>query len=138
VKRSRLQSQEAPILRIWAVIWPPEVSFQRHTRSTKASRPISWRSRPSLASSRSTTFWVAIPAWSVPGSHRAAQPRIRLRRMVASMSECSKAWPMWSEPVMLGGGMTMQNGSPSGLTSGRKAPDSSHVAYQRASAGAGS
>ena len=72
VKRSRVQSQEEPIERICCVMRPPCSPFHSQTRSTNASRPISWRSRPSLASSRSTTFWVAMPAWSVPGSHRAA------------------------------------------------------------------
>ena len=35
------------------------------------SRPRSWRFFPSLASFRSTTFCVAMPAWSVPGIHSA-------------------------------------------------------------------
>ena len=34
---------------------------------------------------------------------------------------------MWRTPVTLGGGMTMQKGSPSGFTSGRKAPDPSQT-----------
>ena len=40
----------------------------------------------------------------------------------------SMAWPMWSWPVMLGGGMTMQKGfAPSGLWSaGLKRPSLSH------------
>ena len=69
VNRSRDQSTLSPSRRIWPRIAPPEVAFHCHTRSTKASRPRSCRLRPSLASSRSTTFWVAIPAWSMPGSH---------------------------------------------------------------------
>src|SRR5437870_7219398 len=52
-----------------------------HTRSTNLSRPRSNRVLPSLATSRSTTFWVAIPAWSVPGSHSAARPRMRSKRV---------------------------------------------------------
>lgn len=62
---------------------------------------------PSLASSRSTTFWVAIPAWSMPGCHSVSYPCIRLRRVRASISVCSKAWPRCREPVTLGGGITM-------------------------------
>ena len=68
VNRSRLQSTLSPRRRIWPRIFPPDSAFHCHTRSTKASRPRSWRLRPSLASSRSTTFWVAMPAWSMPGS----------------------------------------------------------------------
>ncbi len=45
---------------------------------------------------------------------------------------------MWSTPVTFGGGMTMVNGSPSGLTSGENAPELSHAAYQRDSMSAGS
>ena len=63
---------------------------------------------------------------------------MRFRRIVASISECSKAWPMWSEPVTLGGGITMQNGSPPSFASGRNDPASSQTAYQRPSTGSGS
>ena len=38
----------------------------------KASRPMSWGVRPSSASARVTMSWVAMPAWSVPGTHSAA------------------------------------------------------------------
>src|SRR4051812_7147986 len=44
---------------------------------------------------------------------------------------------MWSEPVTLGGGMTMVNGSASGR-SGRNRPSASQRAYQRDSISAGS
>jgi hypothetical protein len=57
---------------------PPLSAFHSQTFSTKASRPISRRpTLPAAASWRSTTIWVAMPAWSVPGSHRAALPFIR-------------------------------------------------------------
>ena len=45
----------------------------RHARQ-KASRPRSWRVLPSLARARSNTFWVAMPAWSVPGSQSTFLP----------------------------------------------------------------
>jgi len=67
VKRSRSQSQEAPRRFSWPMICPPDSPFHCQTRSIKASRPSSKRSFPSAASWRSTTFWVAMPAWSVPG-----------------------------------------------------------------------
>src|SRR5436305_4285174 len=44
----------------------------------------------------------------------------------------SSAWPMCSEPVTLGGGMTMVNGSSAGR-SGRNSPSRSQCAYQRSS-----
>jgi len=49
-----------------------------------------------LASSRSTTFWVAMPAWSVPGTHNAAYPCIRFRLISASNS-ISKWHASWTE-----------------------------------------
>ena len=76
--------------------------FHCHTRSTNASRPRSWREMPSLPSSRSTTFWVAMPAWSMPGSHSASYPCMRRRRITASISVCCGAWPMCSWPVTFG------------------------------------
>ena len=133
MNRSLVQSVENPRRRIWPVMRLPEAAFHAHTRSTKRSRPRSWRVSPSAASSRSTTFWVAIPAWSVPGSHSTAYPCIRLRRTITSWSDMFRAWPMWRIPVTLGGGMTIENGSPSGLTSGLKTPASSQTGYQRAS-----
>ena len=45
------------------------MAFHSHTRSMNFSRPRSCRVSPSLASSRSTTFCVAMPAWSLPGTH---------------------------------------------------------------------
>ena len=61
----------------WTMV-PPLSAFHSQTLSTKASRPIDRRSAlPAFASSRSTTIWVAMPAWSVPGSHSTALPFIR-------------------------------------------------------------
>ena len=45
---------------------------------------------------------------------------------------------MWSRPVTFGGWITMQNGSPSGCTSGAKAPACSLTGYQRSSKDDGS
>ena len=72
VKRSRAQSQEAPRRLSWRMMVPPDSSFHSQTRSTNASRPEvvlglalgrELRARPRI--------WVAMPAWSVPGSQSA-------------------------------------------------------------------
>ena len=83
---------------------------------------------PAAANWRSTTICVAMPAWSVPGSHRAALPRIRSNRISTSCSVLFSAWPMCSEPVTFGGGMTIENGSAAGSALGAKAPEPSHMA----------
>ena len=57
---------------------------------------------------RSTTIWVAMPAWSVPGSHSALNPPMRCQRMRMSWMVVVSACPMCSEPVTLGGGITME------------------------------
>ena len=77
VKRSWAQSTDAPMRRIWLVMVLPECSFQRQMRSSKALRPSAWRVRPSALIWRSTTIWVAMPAWSVPGCHSVRRPFIR-------------------------------------------------------------
>ena len=51
-----------------------------------------------------------MPAWSVPGSQSASKPHIRFQRVRMSWSVLFKQWPMWSEPVTFGGGMTMTKG----------------------------
>ena len=73
-----------------------------------ASRPISWREIPSLGSSRSTTAWVAIPAWSVPSAQSVLRPRIRLSRASESWIAPFSAWPMCSAPVTFGGGIAIE------------------------------
>ena len=83
----------------------PVSSTWRQTRCTKASRPRSNRVFPSEASTRSTTFCVAMPAWSVPGSQSTSRPRIRSNRMTASCSVLLSPWPMCSCAVTLGGGI---------------------------------
>ena len=75
------------------------------TLSRNFSRPRSWRLMPSVASCRSTAHWVAMPAWSVPGSQRVGTPLIRRQRTRASSMAFSRAWPRCSSPVTLGGGM---------------------------------
>ncbi len=79
-------------------------------RFSNASRPRSSFFLPSFASWRSTTIWVAMPAWSRPGSQSASNPLMRFQRTITSCRVRVKAWPMCSEPVTLGGGMTMANG----------------------------
>ena len=79
---------------------------------------------PSSASLRSTTIWVAMPAWSVPGSQRVLSPSMRRQRMVTSISVCSSMWPMCSDPVTLGGGMTSENTRPGAAGLARKMPES--------------
>ena len=47
---------------------------------SNSSRPSCGGSIPLSASWRSTTIWVAMPAWSVPGSQRVISPRMRCQR----------------------------------------------------------
>ena len=83
-------------------------SFRFHTSARNASRPIERRSvRFSAARRRSTTIWVAMPAWSVPGCQSTSLPRMRSKRQSTSCSVLLSAWPMCSEPVTFGGGMTI-------------------------------
>ena len=69
VNWSRLQSTPSPSARICQPIVPPDSRLQSHTLSMNSSRPKSSLVLPSTASCFSTTDWVAIPAWSMPGSH---------------------------------------------------------------------
>ena len=94
---------------------PPDSSFHFQTASRNFSRPIATRLCCRSASWRSTTSWVAMPAWSVPGCHSTSLPRMRSKRASMSCSVLLRAWPICRRPVTLGGGMTMQNGSASGL-----------------------
>ena len=138
VNRSRDQSTPSPSRRIWFRIAPPDSAFHSHTLATNASRPRSCRDLPSsLASSRSTTFWVAMPAWSMPGSHSTSYPCIRRRRVSASIRVWSSAWPMCSEPVTFGGGSTMQNGSRPLPASASKYPALTHRSYSAPSTATG-
>ena len=76
--------------------------------STNSSRPRSSLVRPSARSIFSTTFCVAMPAWSVPTSQQAFSPSMRWYRVSTSWMVSLRAWPMCSTPVMFGGGMTME------------------------------
>ncbi len=91
-----------------STIRDPYSSFQAQTRSTKASRPSSWRVLPSARSSFSTTAWVAMPAWSVPRIQSVLRPRMRFMRTSASCIEPFRAWPMWRAPVTFGGGIATE------------------------------
>ncbi|MDT4801767.1 hypothetical protein FQZ97_344790 [compost metagenome] len=77
VKYSRLQSTVSPMRRICSVMVLPDFSFHSHTRATKFLRPRSWRLTFCSCSWRSTTIWVAMPAWSVPGTHSVLAPFMR-------------------------------------------------------------
>jgi hypothetical protein len=87
----------------------PWSSFHAHVRRRNSSRPTPWRVLPSFASSRSTITCVEIPAWSVPGTHSAASPRMRCQRTSVSSIVAVSAWPMCSRPVTFGGGSTTVN-----------------------------
>ena len=80
--------------------------------ATNSSRPRSSLVRPLARSIFSTTFCVAMPAWSVPTSQQAFSPSMRWYRVSTSWMVSLSAWPMCSTPVMLGGGMTMEYGRP--------------------------
>jgi len=107
VNRVRVQSQEAPIILSCSRIVGPVSRTNAQTRATNASRPRSKRVFPSFAMRRSTTFCVAMPAWSVPGSHNASRPRIRSNRISTSCVTLFSPWPMCSTAVTLGGGITI-------------------------------
>ena len=77
VKYSCAQLTLAPMRRICCVMVLPLRSFHCQTFSTKAARPRSWRLTPWSCNWRSTTICVAMPAWSVPGTHRVLQPFMR-------------------------------------------------------------
>src|SRR3954454_5194173 len=69
----------------------------------------------------------------MPGSHNVAYPCMRLRRVSASMIVCSSAWPTCSEPVTLGGGITIENVGLPSCGPGLKTPASTQPAYLRSS-----
>src|SRR5256886_746012 len=138
VKRVRLQSQEQPITLSCSRMVSPVSRMNAHTRSTNCSRPRSNRVFPSLATSRSTTFWVAIPAWSVPGSHSASRPRIRSKRINTSWITLLRPCPVWRIAVMLGGGMTITYGSRDESARAVNTPCSCQRRYSGASTSCGS
>ena len=87
---------------------PPYSSTHCHTRSMNASRPSSSREVPSSSSCRSTTRWVAMPAWSLPKIHFVRLPRMRATRILRSWIDAFSAWPMWRLPVTFGGGTAIE------------------------------
>ncbi len=92
--------------RSWSVMVASYSSFQACTRATKSSRLKSSRRRPSASSRFSTTVWVAMPAWSVPGIQRVAKPRMRWTRTRMSCTVLFIACPRCRAAVTLGGGMS--------------------------------
>ena len=139
VKRSRCQSSEAPSARCCSEMREPLFSFHAQTRFKNSSRPRSWRLFFSvLDSSRSTTIWVAMPAWSMPGIQSALWPLIRFQRIRMSSMVAVSAWPMCRLPVTLGGGSTMENAGFTLWSWAWKSPRSSQKRAQRGSTLAGS
>ncbi len=67
------------------------------------------------------------------------QPGSPLPRAVCARAwmDVVSAWPRCSEPVTLGGGMTMTNLGASGSSLGWKYPASSHQEYLRTTHGSG-
>ena len=116
----------------------PYWSTQLQTRSTNLSLPSSCRVMPSAASMRSTTTWVAIPAWSVPGRYRLGSPFILCHRTIRSCSAVVSACPMCSSPVTLGGGMMTVKGVFERSISGVKWPSRVQASYIRGSTDLGS
>lgn len=79
--------------------------FHCSTSSRKAVLPITCRVSPfSLRNFRSTTVWVAIPAWSVPGIHSQVYPFSSFHLNMTSSTAVVRKCPKWSWPVTLGGG----------------------------------
>jgi hypothetical protein len=138
VKYSCAQLTLAPTRRICWVMVLPLSSFHSQTLAMKAGRPRSWRDRPCSCNWRSTTIWVAMPAWSVPGTHRVLWPSMRWRRVNASITVWLNAWPMCRVPVTLGGGSWTQNEGLAASSVGAYRPSRSQVGPQWASRAAGS
>jgi hypothetical protein len=70
---------------------------------------MSWRlSFFSAKSFFSTTACVAMPAWSVPGTHSVSKPCMRRWRTQMSWIVLLSACPMCSTPVTFGGGIMTQ------------------------------
>mmetsp|Transcript_29678 Transcript_29678/g.64791 ORF Transcript_29678/g.64791 Transcript_29678/m.64791 type:complete len:320 (+) Transcript_29678:521-1480(+) len=110
VKHSRLQSSADPSRRSCRQMVVPLCSFHFHTSSRKASRPRVWRVIwRSFMIFFSTTVCVAMPAWSVPGTHSVSYPLIFFQRTMVSCTELVSACPRWRVPVTLGGGITITN-----------------------------
>ena len=82
VKRSRDQSQEAPSRLSWWMMVAAGFGLPRPhllEELLAAESPGDW-APDAPCSWRSTTIWVAMPAWSVPGCHSTSRPRMRSKR----------------------------------------------------------
>ena len=77
VKRVRSKSHEQPMPSSWLRMVASYSSFHSCTLATKSSRAKSVRFLPCSSRRFSTTVWVAMPAWSVPGIHSVLKPRMR-------------------------------------------------------------
>ena len=134
VKYSCSQLRPAPRSRSWCEILPPNSSFHSHTRATNSSRPRSRRVKPLRRSNaRSTTLCVAMPAWSMPGTHATCLPLIRWNRASASWMVTVSACPMCSAPVTLGGGSSILQVSPTVWSRAADCGACAHTAAHRPS-----
>src|SRR5438132_1174626 len=79
-----LLPDEAVVTWVFWVDAPPYCPFPSHTRWMNRSRPSLSRVVPSARSCFSTTFCVAMPAWSVPGTQRVFRPCMRRQRIKMS------------------------------------------------------
>ena len=95
------------------------LSFHAHTRSTNFSRPRSWRG-DALFGELALDDLLRGDAGVIGAGQpeRDCSPLIRSKRTRMSCSVLLSAWPMCSDPVTFGGGMTMQNGSAPGVRLG--------------------
>ena len=110
VKRSRDQSQEAPSRLSWLMMVPPDSAFQAHTFSRNFSRPSARRPGllplHQLALDHHLGGDAGMVGAGLP-EHVACRACARSGTST-SWSVLLSAWPICSEPVTLGGGMTMQ------------------------------
>src|SRR5215471_12433892 len=79
-----------------------------------------------------------MPAWSIPGKYKVLNPRMRCHRVRMSISVWSSMWPMCSEPVTFGGGITMEKTGPGACGSARKRLSLTQNSAQRRSICCGS
>ena len=107
----RSQSQEHPNFFSWSRIPPPYLSVQSHACFKNSSLEISSLLIPFFFKFSTTLASVAIDAWSVPGTQHAFLPNIRALLTKISWRVLFSICPMWSNPVTLGGGITIVKGS---------------------------
>ena len=111
VKRSRDQSQEAPRRFSWLMIVPPDSSFHCPDALDEflAAERAAVRLLPlhQLALDHHLRGDAGMVGAGLPEHVR---PRMRSKRTSMSCSVLLSAWPICSEPVTFGGGMTMAIG----------------------------